>query len=97
MAYNLSNKNNDECETTPASASQPLNDLLCCPHCGGAVVLMLEGKLFTKRYGRKVQYGRIICKNNEPLNTLKGKHRCLCKTVAAPVEEVLKHWAMRAA
>jgi len=66
-----------------------------CPHCGGPAVLKLEGKHYTTRYRKKVQYGRIICKNNNPFKHCRGEHRCLAKTVAAPIDEVIKHWSMR--
>ena len=42
MAYELSNKNNDECREPAELASQPLNDLLCCPLCGGTGFDMSE-------------------------------------------------------
>lgn len=69
--------------------------LLTCPHCKGEAILKLEGKHYTKRYGKKAQYGRIVCSNNNPFHLLKNKRRCLAKTVAAPVNEVIKHWNMR--
>lgn len=63
-----------------------------CPFCGGKALLIKESKLFTKRLNKTVQYSRIVCQNNSPANT---NDRCLCKTVAAPTEEVIAHWNKR--
>lgn len=67
--------------------------LLTCPHCGGQAILHKESKHFTKRLNKKVQYSRIVCINNNPHD--QTGTRCLCKTVAAPTEEVIKHWNTR--
>jgi len=69
-----------------------MKDLLNCPHCGGKAIFKLECKHFTKRLNKKVQYARIYCENNNPFSL---SDRCLCKTVVAPVEEVIQHWNNR--
>lgn len=61
---------------------------LSCPHCGGEIKLIMEGKHFSKRHERKVQFARGMCVNNDPF---KGKDRCLYKTTAAEINEVKKH------
>lgn len=64
-----------------------------CPHCGGKAIIKKESKLYTKRLEKKVQYSRIYCENNNPHN--QSGTRCLCKTVAAPTDEVIEHWNKR--
>ncbi len=59
-----------------------------CPHCGGKIKLIMEGKHFSKRHGQRVQFARGMCINNDPF---KGKDRCLYKTTASELNEVKTH------
>jgi len=52
----------------------------------------MESKLFTKSAGKKLQYARIYCINNNPHDQI---NRCYCKTVAAPIDKVVEHWNKR--
>lgn len=67
--------------------------LLACPHCGSISLLKLEGKLFSKILNKKVQFARIVCSANNPFGN--PATRCLAKTVAAPIEQVINHWNKR--
>ncbi len=66
-------------------------ELLNCPYCGGKALLINEGKHFTKKYNKKILYARIKCENSDWTN----ENRCLCKTIAAPIDYVIKHWNNR--
>lgn len=58
-----------------------------CPHCGGKVILKTEQRSYTKRFGKIVQYARIICENNQ---AFLRERRCLYKSVASEINEVIQ-------
>ncbi len=66
---------------------------LSCPHCGGKIKLVMEGKHYSNRHGRKVQFARGMCINNDPF---KGEDRCLYKTTASELNKVKEHLNKRA-
>lgn len=58
-----------------------------CPHCGGKIILKTEQRSYAKRFGKIVQYARIICENNQPFLM---ENRCLYKSIAAEINEVIR-------
>jgi hypothetical protein len=70
--------------------------LKTCPHCKAPAELQKEGVHYSNRYKKKVPFARVLCSESGSVNHLEGRRRCLCKTIAAPLEEVVEHWNMRA-
>lgn len=62
------------------------NILLPCPSCGGEAIFEKD------KTNNGVKYGRIICSNNK---YRQHPNRCCLKTIAAPIECVVKTWNTR--
>ncbi len=60
--------------------------LLPCPSCGGEAIYKKEPT------HKGIEYARIICHNNEYKS---HPNRCYMKTIAAPVDCVIKTWNTR--
>ena len=57
-----------------------------CPHCGAIVELKKESKHYSARHGKKVQFARLLCQNNNRFNLI----RCYYKSTAGEVNEIVK-------
>ena len=59
-----------------------------CPHCGGDIYIIDEGKNYIKHFQKKIRFARLICENNNPFDF---SNRCYYKSTAGIRDRIIMH------